>query len=238
MAQPIKKNEKKLKLSRKQKWRRNPAPWAALLVVGIAMGAMSVVPDYIKWGSQKSGIATLTEENLTLEAEIEKQKRLRDAEQIQFDKSASDELIKEAQRYPEEINPNIVSKILEIYSLQLNLSRRTFVDIKSMSFSNERPSTNGDFNETPLSLTMSIDIESFKRFIDFIQTGEFDKQLVADTISAENKGETVALEFLENNLLPWARVNSMNITEDTENKDFPKTVYNVQMQILLFSQDN
>jgi len=238
MANVLKKNEKKLKLSRKQKWRRNPAPWAALLIVGIAAGGFSVIPDYIKWGSQKSTIAKYNSENVQLETQIEDQKRLRDTEQIEFDRFASEDLIKESQRFPEKVNPNIVSQILEIYALQLNLSLRTFVDLKTMSFSTERPSVDGDFYETPVSITMSIDIDSFKRFIDFLQTGEFDQQLVADTISAENKGETVALEFLEKNLLPWARINSMNITEDGGNEDFPKTVYNVQMQILLFSQSN
>ena len=238
MEKQIKKNEKKLKFSRKQKWRRNPAPWAALLAISILIGAISVVPDYIQWGSQKSNISKLSSANITLESEIETQKRLRDEEQIQFDKDASEDLIKESQRFPEKMSANMVSKILEIYALQINLSRRTFVDLKTMSFSNERPSPDGDFNETPVSISMSIDIESFKRLIKFIQTGKFEQQLVADTISAENKGETIALEFLEKNLLPWARINSMNITEDEANEDFPKTIYNVQMQVLLFSQAN
>lgn len=243
MANPIKlktqnnKNEKSLKLSRRQKWRRNPIPWAVLMLISLVIAGLWVVPDYLSWGSQKLKITEFVTENQTLENQIADQKKTRNQEQEKFDQLAKSTLNVEKQRFPETVNVNQVAKVLEIYMLQLNLSRKTYVDLKTISFSNSRQSESGNFYEFPVTISLSIDENSLRRFIDFLQTGLYDKQLTVDTISPENKGETAALEFLDNNLLPILHIRSINLTEEQKDgTDFPRKIFNAQIQVALFSQ--
>lgn len=232
-----KSSEKTLKLSRQQKWRRNPIPWIVLLVATFLLIALSVFPNATKWTQQKQNIAKFTTENTQLESQIDTQKKVRNQEQEKFDQLAKATLNEEAQRFPESVNANQVAKILEIYALQLNLSRKTFVDLKTLSFSNTRPSKDGQFQEMPLSISIDIDESSLKRLINFLQTGVYDSQLTVDTISPENKGETAALEFLDNNLLPLMHINSINITQNEAiAAEFPRTVFSVQIQAAIFAQ--
>jgi hypothetical protein len=239
MATPLKakkQSNKTLKLSRQQKWRKNPVPWAVLLLLSLGFGALFVFPDYINWMTQKGGIDDLIIENQQLETDIDTAKKVRSQEQDKFDQLAKNTISIEEQRFPEQVNTNLVASILEIYALQLNLSRRTLVDLKSVSFSNTRQSETANAFELPATISLSIDEDSLERFMDFLQTGEYDKQLTADTISAENKGETAALEYLDSNLLPLAHIRSINLTEDNENSDFPRRVYSAQIQVAFFSQ--
>jgi len=232
-----KSSEKTLKLSRRQKWRRNPIPWVVLLVITLLMIVTSVFPNATKWNDQKQNIKKFTTENTQLETRIDTQKKVRNQEQEKFDQLAKATLNEEAQRFPKIVNPNQVAKVLEIYALQLNLSRKTFVDLKTLSFSNARPSRDGQYQEMPVSISVDIDEASLKRLINFLQTGAYDSQLTVDTISPENKGETAALEFLDNNLLPLMHLNSINITKNEKSsQDFPRTVFSVQIQAAMFAQ--
>lgn len=199
---------------------------------------MSVFPNAGKWVDQKQKIKIFTTENAELAGKIDTQKKIRNQEQEKFDQLAKATLNEEAQRFPKTVNPNQVAKILEIYALQLNLSRKTFVDLKTISFSNTRPSDSGQYQEMPVSISIDIDESSLKRFIAFLQTGTYDSQLTVDTIAPENKGETAALEFLDNNLLPLIHLNSVNITKNEDSsQDFPRTVFSVQIQAAMFAQN-
>ncbi len=243
MASPLKaktkkSSEKSLKLSRRQKWRRNPIPWAVLWIVTLAVAGIWVVPNALTWVDQKSKISSLSSENTSLETQIDTQKKVRNQEQEKFDQLAKGTLAVEDQRFPYQIDANKIAKIIEIYALQLNLSRTTFVDLQTLSFSTARPSDGTDYYETIVNMALYIDENSLKRFIDFVQTGLYDNQLTVDTISPENKGETAALEFLDDNLLPIAHIRSINLSEDSSaNTEFPRKIYSAQMQLVFFSQN-
>jgi len=232
-----KKQAKSLKLTRRQQWRRNPIPWAVLLIITLAIGGIWVLPNYLTWSDQKSKISNFATENQQLETRTETQKKIRNQEQEKFDQLAKGTLSVESQRFPETINTNKIAKILEIYTLQLNLSRKTYAELKTISFSTTRPSNTSDYFEMPITVSLLIDKDSFERYVEFLQTGIYDQQLTVDTISPENKGETAALEFLDNNLLPLLHIRSISFTEDGElSETFPKEVYSVQLQLSLFSQ--
>lgn len=229
-------------LSRQERMRRNPVPWIVLLIINVFAGLNYVFPKIMHpsqgWLFQQKKIEELAPKVEKLKEEkplkIEEFRQVREI----FEEKKKPFVIKEDQIFPEYIDIEHLVRTLEIYALQLPLVERNSVFVlNSISFSEpQRDSSKKEgasvinAYKTSANISFNCNEKNFREFIRYIQST--DKKLSKRFQKGFGNMSPLVVEYLQNNLLPIAQIESINTSKDKNNKDEMK----VDMRISFFSQ--
>lgn len=243
METPIKTNNRKLKLSRKELMQRNPVIWIAILTFTTLWFALSLFPDIQNWQSQKAENQDLISKNEVLQKEADQLQIEANKLSINLQESAKDFSVEESQRFPDLIETDKIAKILETYTWLLNQKHggRGGAEIQTLSFSGTKVVENQPYYQTNGNLSINITKQGLQDFIYFLKNGKYDPTL-RDAL--KNFGDEyffsdlkVNFDFLDNNLLPINHITSLTINE-SKSEDPRKEVYKIQMQVDFFSLED
>ncbi len=231
------KKKPSLKLSRKDQLKRNPIPWILLFIVCGGL-IYFLLPDYSSWNEKKAEIKTLEPQNIKLQENKESLQDELAIVEAEFNEKAGDFLVKEKQIFPEKITPSTVAQIIEIYSilLQRNSASTSEMDLKSLNIGKSTIVPGKSYAETQISASFLADEATFKKFIKFMQSGEISDELRNKVVNRRNKGDAASIEFLDNNRLPISNIRSVNVSENKSDFEGGAPTYNIQMQLVVFSQ--
>ncbi len=232
MSDAVKRQQR---LSLQERYKRNPVAWIVLLVLGALLWGTLTLPTFFEWQEKKVQVKNLTQQINQLQKASIKKKQEAEAKEIEFNNVAGPYLSEEKQIFPSKINVEKVTKILELYALQLeNLdsrSRDSHFDLNKISFGASRREIGKMYASTDLTLSFSSDRENLETFVDFLQTGALSERFQAG--KEQGQISLVDYKFLEDNLLPLVHVESINASAKENNSS---EWFTVQMRAKLFSQ--
>jgi len=213
--QTQKSDPKKLKLSRRDKFRRNPIPWIALLIASIIFTGLKVFPSFVDWEQKREEIEFFESKIPELQKKLNENREIQNELENEFSQKANEKTIEGAQFLPEEIDTDKIAKILELFALQLNnlnSGKGGSLVLKQLNFSKTTTikNSNPSYSSTTASMNFVADQESIFETIRFLQTGEIPNSF----FSAELSGilESRDITFLKNNHLPIAQIQSIKIS--------------------------
>jgi hypothetical protein len=210
----------------------NITTWIIIIIITLLFSAFATYPVTKKWLDLQSRKIELKEMNLNYEEELSRKTAKLDSISKEFDKIAKDFLKEEKILFPQSLNVRQIAKMLELYSLQYSLiSNNSLFELNSISFS----TTNSEnYTKTSASLSISSSKESLKDFVYFIQKNKLPQKLIDAQNSSVSllKNDISATQFIEDNQLPIANIESIVSTEDSETPG----LLNTEIQINFFSQ--
>ncbi|MDH3324746.1 MAG: hypothetical protein OEL89_03850 [Candidatus Peregrinibacteria bacterium] len=231
-------NKTQQKLSHLERSRRNPIPWIGLLLVSLAVGGIKLLPTFDTWETQLRTANELEVKitKLTKESELNKLK-LNEIEN-EFKEKSDPYLNEEKQIFPETIDTGKITKIIELFALQLeNLDSNnhdSYFSIEKLNFTKSKKEKDQDYFQMQANIDFLSDRENINEFIKFLQTGKLSERFEKGL--EEKKVEVVAFKFLKSNLLPLIQIESIKISPQNSNdKIFDK--YSGKFQIKLFSKN-
>lgn len=216
---------------------KSPVPWVMLLIITLVVSAFLVWPSANQWLQQKSAIKEMESLLPQLESENQSLTLKKDTLEITFKDKAEPFLNIADQRFPEAIDPTLITQIIEIYSILMKVNYRsnTF-ELNSISTGSPNNVDGANYAETSVNLNLLVDREMLKEVIKFLQHSRVTDEL-RNKVIASGGGETASIEFLNLNKLPVGRVNSISLNEErSPEKTNPIDVYSVQIQALFYSQ--
>lgn len=228
-------NQKAPTLSRVDKWRRNPLPWIIIILVTGGLSFMFIWPMADDYLHKKTEITTFETENPTLEKKQENLQIEFDEIKAEFDEAASEIRQKENQIFPEAIDTNKIIKILELFSLVLtyDLDGSSYFSLDTVNFAGNRPKKDQEYAQLMTTIKAVGTKKDINNFVDFIKTGEIPKAVDKQVRSASDL--TIDLQFLRQNLLPLASLNSIRINK-YNSKNTVKDLLSVELQVNFYSQ--
>ncbi len=129
-----------------------------------------------------------------------------------------------------------ISKILELYSLQITVVEATAKDfefsIKNLNFGNPIPVEGETYSKTSVNMNFYTNENMLKEFVRFLQTGKFSQKF--EVMGENGQIDQRAYRYLQQNLLPIAQIESINILDEAVD-DIPGKL-SVGLQFNLFSQ--
>ncbi len=206
----------KQKLSRQEMLRKNPVGWIILLGISVVFVVMSVLPSMKEWQSKREKISMLTQQIRVLELENKAKSKEAEAKELEFNTVAAPYLGGEKQIFPQTFDMRKITKILEIYALQLeNLdskSHDSHFELTKLGFGEPKKEAREPYSATQVSLVFSTDRENLEEFVNFLQTGKLSKRFQDG--KDKNQIQLVDYKFLEDNLLPVAQIESIKSSQD------------------------
>lgn len=189
--------------------------WAFFFVVTLIFFFWKVWPLFSVWNTQKNALAEYVELIPEIEQGIEeKDKKLLEKEN-EYKKLAAPYQIRETQIYPEDIDVRKMSKILELYSLQMSVAENFAFEINQLSFGTSSPVSGKPYSKMSVDINFTSNLKSLKDFIHFLQTGEFSRKF--ESLKDSGQLDPRAYNFLKENLFPIAQIQAVNITgEDVD----------------------
>jgi len=223
----------KQKLSRQEKLRKNPVGWIFLLGIAIVFIVMSILPSLSEWQVKKEKIQMLTQQSQMLDSENKAKSKEAEAKELEFNTVAAPYLSDEKQIFPQIFDMRKITKILEIYALQLeNLdskSHDSHFELTRLGFGTPKVENAERYTTTQVSFGFSTDRENLEEFVHFLQTGKLSKRIQEG--KDKNQIQLMDYKFLEDNLLPVAHIESIKSARD-KTSDYLET----QIQVTFFSQ--
>lgn len=225
-----------LRLSRRDKLKRNPLPWIVLLMFSFFLGIKYIFPDYIVWSKYGKEIETLEKQvKIISNKKIKLSKKLNSLEN-DFKQKADPFLKEEKHVFPEKIDSDKVIRVLEIYALTL----------RDIGVLEESPFSLNSVNmgsasrvralvmKTPLTISIQTNKENLIEFIDFLQQRSLSQRMS----EARNNGIIPATDykFLQNELLPLINIDSISISESGGKEGDENPILSVQINSNMFSQ--
>lgn len=223
---------RKLKLSRRDKIRRNPLPWILLLVASVSIIVFYIFPQYITWKDKKNEIDNLSKINLNLESQNESKREKMNEIEVNFNNTKEEYIDIENKIFPEKIEVYEIVRILETFSILMKnlesvLLKDSHFELESLNFGKTKK-TQGK-SETTLRIKFSANDENIRKFVKYLQKGI----LPADFLKMESNTD---LLYLEKHLLPLVNINSIKIAEEKEsNKELQVPHFSAQLELVLFS---
>ncbi len=221
-------------LSRQERKRRNPVPWIALFIFSVLVLIGLVAPRAMEWYIKKQEVRSMESQLSLKERELETKKLEHNNLKIEFEEQSKPYLVRESQIFPKIVDTAKVAKILEIYSLQLEVldtsDRDSRFKVESISFGARKKEKGENYTYIDSKLSFSTDKENLGEFIWFLQTG-----LISERFTEGKESgiiDTADFKFLEDNLLPLIHIDSIAVAEDRRDK----SLFNVQMKLKIFSQ--
>jgi hypothetical protein len=203
-----------------------------VLILGaiIAFAALRAWPLFEQWQLKSADGQQLENQVATIEQEISVANKKLNALETEFDSVAEPFLVEERQILPEKLDTSKVSKILELYSLQLPLldPNASFL-IESLTFSRSQQKKEENFTRNPATIAAVTTEKDLQKFVEFLQSG----QLTPDFETGKESGriKTAVYRYLKENLLPLTHIESIDISEPGENNQLK-----VLIQVTFFSQ--
>ena len=223
-------------LTRKEKRRRNPVSWVILIIFAILLLIFFVFPKLGNYFDLKNKVLSLDASVLVLEEERPSLQSRNDELKIQFDDESKPFLVREEQIFPKVIDISKIAKILEIFSLQLDLlssdAINSYFELDKVSFGKRTKMQNRPYTYTEVNISILTDKENLKEFIIFLQTGNlsnrFEQAKNSRILNSKDH------QFLKDNLLPLVNIESINIIEDNKSKS--EGGLKVNLKVRFFSQ--
>lgn len=227
-------------LRRKEQEPKGPSMtgWLILFLITLVLLIFKVYPLFDEWNQKRIDLA-LYEKEIPL---LEKQIAQKEAELLEIENTFKDLagpfLIRESQMYPEYIDSKKISKVLELYALQMSLVENTPFELVKLSIGGTSKVQDKEYYKTSVDVSFTATQKMLEEFIHYLQTGEFTKKFEA----ARSTGQLDprAYTFLKENLLPIAQIQSIKIAD--ENVDGISGQISVNIQFTFFSrkdpQDN
>lgn len=223
------------KLSRTDKWRRNPIPWIILLIVSAAISWNPIWPMSQDYLAKKKAVSEFKKSEPILQKKQEELQIKFDIAKADFDKAASDIQAKEKQLFPESIDTSKIIKILELYSLLLNfdINGQSQFSLESVNFSSSQLNQEAGYATLKASIRAIGTKEDINEFVDFLKTGEVPEEQAQK--KEDETGLRIDLRFLNQNLLPLASLNSLRITQYS-GPEKRADLLSVELQVNFYSQ--
>jgi hypothetical protein len=194
---------------------------------------MSVLPSISEWQSKKKDISMLTRQSQTLELENKTKSKEAEAKELEFNTLAAPYLTDEKQIFPQTFDMRKITKILEIYALQLeNLdskSHDSHFELTKLGFGEPKKEAREPYSITQVSLGFSTDRENLEEFVNFLHTGKLSERFKDG--KDKNQIQLVDYKFLEDNLLPIAQIESIKSSYEESTGSLE-----TQIQLNFFSQ--
>ncbi len=237
LSSAVKKNSGQ-KHSRKELMNKSPIPWLVLIVITLIASAFAIYPNAQEWMEKKAEL----KEMVTLIPQLESEKQSLTSEKDQLNEAFKDKarpyVQRADQRFPVTIDPTTMAQTIEIYSI---LMERNYVnnqfELNSLNVGQPKNVDGSPYAESAVNMSVVVDRVMLAELIEFIQTGVVTNDLQKKVIESGG-GETASIEFLKSNLLPVGIINSISLNEETGDEDsrVKIPVYNVQLQILFYSE--
>lgn len=225
----------KLRLSRRDRLRKNPIPWILILGVVAFFSFFYNLPMYEQWKQKKADVSLWSPQMEELQNTNDILKRRLQEKTVEFDRKSKDLAQREIQIFPKEIDTKKIIRVLELYALTLEILDSPSRDSK---FLLESVAFNGTtkyqmFQAEQVRLNFTSDWENLREFITFLQTRKLSDRFTLGKQYGFVDQSVYA--YLENNLLPMTRILDISFDEDTD-KDSGLPVLKVAMRIELFYQ--
>ncbi len=206
--------------------------WSTVIVATLLFFIFRVFPMAQQWQEKTKTLDKMEHEITTMENEKEAAKKQLSMLQSEFDATSAPYMIEENQLLPKTVDIEKISKVLELYSLQLQLlDPNSTLDITNLSFSGTQKLKNEKVARTGLTISCNTTETDLKKFIDFLQTGKLTTDFETGKETGRVKMEVY--EYLMENLLPIIHIESLNISTEKEKTNIFKTT----LRITLFSQN-
>ncbi len=236
--------KKNPKLSRSDKWKKNPVPWVVLLFLTLSVGWYFVFDDFQDLIKKKSEISDFTIENAKLTEENELLNINLNEIKVEFDKKASEAKTKEKQIFPEKIDTKRIVKVLEIFSLILHYNISDF-SLDSINFSKPTKSKNDNYSKLQSNLRLIGSKENINNFVDFLKIGELPPKIKQklELLNSENDSSDLSqiameLRFLKQNHLPLATLESIKINKvKSNNQNNVDDSLSAELQVIFYSRN-
>jgi len=238
---PFQKTKKRaLHLSRRARMQKNPIPWILILLISGAL-FYQIAPDYKEWNQKKAEIKILAPKNIELDKESSELADKKRNLENKFTEAAKKNASLEEQLFPKKIDSSKIAQIFEIYGLLLDpqtqslKKRRSVFEIKTLAIGNTSPKKNSKYSITPINMNLDIDKNNLKKLLTFLRDNKISDKLRDKIVDQATEGDA-SINFLENNILPVNTISSLSL-DKVDSKDYSYTeIYNVQLQIVLYSQ--
>lgn len=242
MATPLNSAVKKKKgpsITRQDLLKKSPIPWAVLLGITAIGAGLMVWPNASDWMQKQKDIETMVKNLPALEAKKQQLSNQKEELESEFSEKSS-EFVKIAdQRFPETIDVTKLAQILEIYSILVKSNYQPIktLELASISTSPARNVDGANYAQTPVSLNLVADRETFKEFLIFLRSSQIPDEL-RNLVISSGGGDTASLEFLNANRLPVSRIETLSMNEERGRDEGGGTnsTYNTQLQLFFYSQ--
>ena len=223
-------------LTRREKKRRNPVPWIILLLLTVLIFIFVLIPKLKLYASLRDDLKSLELVVPQLEAEKNRFQSMNNELKIEFDRESKPYLIRESQILPKVIDVAKVARILEIYSLQVDLLSASSVnarfDLEKVDFGKRTRMKKRPYTYNDATINLVADMNSLKEFILFLQTGDLPSRLKEAKNS--NVLNPTDYRFMEDNLLPMTNIESISLIEDSKSE--VEGILKVNLKVRFFSQ--
>ncbi len=229
--------KKEPKLSRSDKWKRNPIPWVVLLTLTFGVAWRFVWTDFQDFINKKTEISKFETENIELEELNESLKINLDEIKVEFNREASETLAKEEQIFPEEINIKKIIKVLEIFSLILDydVDGSNYFSLDSVTFSPPTKTETDIYSSLRTNIRVIGTKQNINNFVDFLKIGEIPPNVERKIENASDMA--IDVQFLGQNLLPLATLDSIRITQFKSADIAISDLLSVELQVNFYSQN-
>ena len=231
-------NQKKgPKLSRSDKWKRNPVPWIVLLLLSAGIIWKFVFNNFTDFLIKRDQIVQFSEENIKLEEKNESLKINLDEIKVDFTKEASETLAKEEQIFPEDIDIKKAIKVLEVFSLILDydIDGSNYFSLDSVTFNTPSSEEKENYSKLRANVRVVGTKQNVNNFVDFLKTGEIPPKVEQKIKNASDMA--IDIQFLGQNLLPLAVLDSIRITKHKSSEMDLVDLLAVELQIIFYSQN-
>lgn len=229
-------SQKSPKLSRMDRWRKNPIQWVVLLTFIFSIGGYYMLPMSDEWLEKTGKIKEFQSNQSELESQRDNLNIQYEEIKNKYEELANETLKREKQIFPKDMNISKIVKILELYSLILayDVDGTNYFKLESVNFSptSDVPDTN--YRTTKANIRIIGARSNIYNFITYLESGEIPK-----TVKRRIQGIAdiaVDLRFLEQNLLPLATLDSIRINEFKSSEINVSDLFAVEIQVNLFSQ--
>ncbi len=256
-------------------------PWVGLIILSLVIIYFNIKPKYEEWTRMKNKITVYDAQRSKIKNEIRANDERKRVRQGEYDNARREVQIIEDQRLPSKIDIHKLTRVLELYAIQLEVldteTRDSIFRLDGLTFTKGVRKKDSSITSNPVKMSFVSDRENLNEFIWFLQKGVLaerlqekikymyeiqdkikvdpDSDLIDDdegvdqiVLNEDTLGEDgeansmILLEdiiwdapellFLDNNLLPLAHIDSINITPDKDDEN----ILSVKLGVLFFSQ--
>jgi hypothetical protein len=233
----------KLKLSRRDRMRRNPIPWITLIIFSGFL-FYTTLPVFSQWKEYKKQIKTLEGDSTNSIQNLEQKVVFKNNElkqvQAEFDEKSEKHRKQSMQLFPKKLDTTKIVRILELYTLGLGRTNHSYdqtygIELTNINFGTTKENKEKKRHETTVSIGLNTTLKNLKIFIEFLQRGEMDPEIAAKINSEQdNKG---LLDYFENKYyLPIAHIQSIKITKNKEGRKSNNIKQQTTLQVIFFSK--
>ena len=217
-----------------QKSQKSLIGWGILLVLSLGILFVKAIPQHLELGQKKSKIQNFASEIKLLESQKEQKTQQLSQKEIEFNEKAESFIGLENQIYPEQIKPQKLARILELFALSLDnfdsRSRDSKFVLEKLNFSKASRMKGRPYFQTEVTMKLISDSQNVRTFIAYLQN-----QSLPEVFENSKQIDPSVYLFVKNNLLPLAHIQSIRM-EPVNAKDKNDDTFDVSLNLTFFSR--